>query len=70
MFERLKSIKSGLSVWYSQYVAPHYLKFGEKGVNVRINLPATIIGSENIYLGENVSIGAYSILTAPKTKIV
>ena len=70
MFERLKMIKAGLRVWYNQYVAPNYLNFGGKGNNVRINLPSSIVGAENIYLGDNVSIGAYSVMTAPETKIV
>lgn len=70
MFEKIKRIKRGLTVWYNQYVTPNYLKLGGKGDNVRINLPASIIGAENLYFGDNVSIGAYSILTAPETKIV
>lgn len=44
-------------------------KFGFKGKNVIINVPATIVGAQNIYLCDNVSIGAYSIITAPVTCI-
>ena len=70
MFKRVKRIIKGLRVLYNQYVAPNYYKYGEKGVNAYINLPATIVGAENIYIGENVSIGPYSILTAPVTRII
>ena len=70
MFEKFKGIIGGLQVWYNQYVTPNYLNFGGKGNNVKINLPSSIVGAPNIYLGDNVSIGAYSVLTAPVTKIV
>ena len=65
----LKSIYKGVKTWFSHYVYPQYAEFGYKGENVTINSPAIIVGSRNIFLEDNVSIGAFSIITAPQTHI-
>lgn len=65
----LKSIYSALREFYKLYVYPQTAKFGYKGKNAMIHIPSTIAGAQNIFLAENVSIGAYSIITAPVTTI-
>lgn len=66
---KIIAIIKSLQNIYSDYVYPNMCKFGYQGENARILIPATIVGAENIFLEENVSIGAGSIVTAPFTKI-
>lgn len=40
-----------------------------EGRGAMINVPSIVVGAKNISLAENVSIGAYSIITAPVTNI-
>lgn len=66
---KLKSITKGIAIWYNRYIYPSTAKYGCMCKNAQIHLPASIVGTKNIYLGENVSIGPDSILYAPSTQI-
>lgn len=66
----MKPIVQAIKIWYQQYVMPYRYKFGSKGENVIIQPPCQISGANNIYLGDNVSIGSFSVLNAPSTKII
>ena len=66
---KLKSIIKGVLVLYNRYVYPSAAKYGYLGKKAIINLPASLVGTRNIYLGENVSIGPDSILYAPNSSI-
>jgi len=70
MFVFFKQLYKGVKTWYFHYVYPHKAKFLKKGENVTINTPSIIVGAENISLEDNVSIGAFSIITAPLTHII
>lgn len=65
----IREIVRGLRVLYSQYIGPQKAKFAYKHPTAKVNSPCIICGAENISLEENVSIGAYSIMFAPLTKL-
>lgn len=69
MMRKILALSKSLHKLYSEYVYPNVCKFGYQGENARFNIPATIVGAENIFIEDNVSIGAGSIVTAPLTKI-
>lgn len=66
---RIKAIYKALKTIYHLYVYPNICEFGHKGENARIMAPAQIVGARNIFLGDNVSIGINSIVTAPATRV-
>lgn len=65
----IKAFFSGLHRWHKHYVYPSIASYGYLGKNARVLTPASLVGARNMYLDENVSIGPYSIIYAPKTKI-
>lgn len=65
----VKALISAIRIWINHYVFPIRFAKSFKGKNVSINPPCIIVGAKNISLEENVAIGAYSIITAPITKI-
>lgn len=54
---------------YQQYFYPLTARYGHLGKNAKVMPPAILVGTKNMYLEENVSIGPDSIMFAPKTKI-
>lgn len=54
----------------STYYKPLVARLGKRGNNATIIPPAIINGYNNIFLDENVSIGANSVLFAPNSTIV
>lgn len=65
----IRTIHKSLRAFYNNYIYPDICKLGHRGKNARIIAPAQIAGAENIFLGENVSIGAFSVIFAPQTTI-
>lgn len=65
----IKSLLVGLLKWYKRYVYPSTAKYGFLGKNACIQVPASIVGPENMYFDENVYIGPDSIIYAPQTKV-
>lgn len=70
IFTIVKALISAVKCWVHQYVYPIYFAKSFKNKNVIINPPCIIVGEGNIELEENVSIGAFSVITAPVTKVV
>lgn len=66
----LKKVFISLMTLNKRYIYPLFAPYGSKASNSSIQLPANIVGSENVFLGNNVSIGADSILFAPNNKII
>lgn len=69
MIRIIKAYLSGLRRWHKHYVYPSIARYGYLGKNARVLTPAILVGTKNMYLDENVSIGPESIIYAPKTKI-
>lgn len=67
--KRIKAFYKALRTVYHLYVYPNTCEFGYKGKNARFIVPAQIVGAKNIFLGDNVSIGINSIVTAPTTRV-
>lgn len=65
----IKAYLGGLRRFYKLYVYPSIAPYGYLGKNARVLAPATLVGTNNMYFDENVSIGPDSIIYAPKTKI-
>lgn len=67
---KIKAIYYGLNTIYKNWIYPFIAPLKYRGKNVHINVPCTIVGAANITLEENVSIGAFSIITAPLTNVI
>lgn len=65
----IKAYLGGIRRWHNRYVYPMTARYGHLGKNASVTPPAILVGTENMYLDENVSIGPDSIMFAPKTKI-
>lgn len=69
MTKKLKALVGGILRWHNRFVYPVTANYGYLGKNAMVAPPANLVGTENMYLDENVSIGPDSIMFAPKTKI-
>ncbi len=69
MFALLRSLAKAIKCWGYHYVYPLQFAKSFSGKNVTINPPCILVGKKNIALEDNVSIGAFSIITAPVTKV-
>lgn len=65
----LTAIYNCLRKIYQTYILPN-TNLVHKEINAKIAIPSTIVGYNNIYLGENVSLGENSVLFAPRNKII
>lgn len=71
MFEIVRYIFIAISSIKQQYLLPlNKKRYGLAYSSTSVGIPSSIVGGNNIYLGEHVSIGPYSILYAPKCKII
>lgn len=65
----LKAIYIAIRSFCHHYVACNLYSYKFKGLNAQVQPPAIIVGQQNISLGENVSIGPYSIIFSPITRV-
>lgn len=66
MFNIVANIVYGCRVMYGQYVKPLLsVNYGSKPLSSNIELPSLIVGYQNLFLEENVSIGPFSIIYCP-----
>lgn len=63
----IRTVYESLRTFYNLYIYPDICQLGHRGENARIIAPAQIAGAKNIFLGDNVSIGAFSVIFAPQT---
>ncbi len=63
----IRTVYGSLRAFYNLYIYPDICQLGHRGENARIIAPAQIAGAKNIFLGDNVSIGAFSVIFAPQT---
>lgn len=63
----IRTVYESLRAFYNLYIYPDICQLGHRGENARIIVPAQIAGAKNIFLGDNVSIGAFSVIFAPQT---
>lgn len=63
----IRTVYGSLRAFYNLYIYPDICQLGRRGENARIIAPAQIAGAKNIFLGDNVSIGAFSVIFAPQT---
>ena len=66
---KIKSVIKGFIVWYNRYVYPNNAKFGYLGANACVQTPASLVGAENMFFDDNVSVGPDSIIYSPHTKL-
>ena len=69
MINYFSFIYRGFLSFYDCFIKPQGDIYGSKPKGARVEVPALIVSSHNIYLGENVIIGPSSTLFAPHAKI-
>lgn len=65
----IKLVINALRKLYQLYVLPQKDIYGRKGLRSKVEIPALVIGYENIFLEENVTIGPFSVIFAPHSTV-
>lgn len=64
-----KAILQGIRAFNYLFIYPSYAKFGYKSPTAKIQLPARLVGTQNIYLGDDVNIGSGATIFAPISSV-
>ena len=65
----IKQVINAIRKFYQLYVVPQRNIFGSKGPRAKVEIPALVIGYENVFLEENVTIGPFSVIFAPHSTV-
>lgn len=54
---------------YQFYVVPQKNVYGQRGASAKVEIPALLIGPQNLFLEDNVVIGPFSVIFSPHSSV-